>query len=203
MNVISSPLARHPQICLPHDEGSVFTFPESQTIVRFQRAILSALSKARAGTVIPISYQGVVLTASCQAATLGKALLEIVRGTFPDRFLTVHDPDGTNDWDADAALKKLSTKPEEKLVCTWHGPEGTTRLVGAVHPQIEATYRFVCAEFEVHGGATARSFAEKEGISIQAASNRMSSTSKLGLIYRAEETSVEGGGKQHVYVPIE
>lgn len=203
MNTISSPLVRHPQLRISTAKASAFFDPYATEIIAFQKELLSALEHAAPGTVIPISYEGITLSASCQAATIGLALLEIVKGTYEDRFITVLDPDGTNDWDADAGLKKESARTQQKLVCVWHGPADKISLQGAVDPQVEATYAFVAKEAEAHEGATARLFAEREGITIQAASNRMSKAAKLGLIYKSEEISVEGGGKQHIYVPIE
>ena len=202
MNTISSPLVRHPQLRISTSKGNAFVDPDAPEIITFCEEILSALKNSAPGTVVPISYQGVTLSASCQAATIGLALLEIVKGTYKDRFITVLDPDGTNDWDADAALRKESARTQEKLLCVWQAPSGLS-IQGPVDPQVEATYRFVAEETESDRGATARSFAERAGISIQAAGNRMFKAAKLGLIYRAEEVTVEGGGKQHVYVPIE
>ena len=202
MNTISSPLVRHPQLRISTSKGNAFLDPDAPEIITFCEKILSALEHSVPGTVVPISYEGVTLSASCQAATIGLALLEIVKGTYKDRFITVLDPDGTNDWDADAALRKESARTQEKLLCVWQAPSGLS-IQGPVDPQVEATYRFVDEETESDRGATARSFAERAGISIQAAGNRMFKAAKLGLIYRAEEVTVEGGGKQHVYVPIQ
>ncbi len=203
MNVISSSLIRRPDLRISNTKRKMFLFPEETEIISFRDEILSTLEQSSPGTIIPISYKGIALSASCQAATLGVALLEIVRGTYPDRFILVRDPNGTNDWDADAALRKESARTQEKLICVWEGPGGLISIQGPIDPQVETTYRFVAQESESHGGATARAFAEREGISIQAAGNRMFKAAKLGIIYRAEEVTVEGGGKQHLYVPIE
>lgn len=176
---------------------------EHPDVQRFKKSVLEALGKAQEGAVLRFSLGGALLSSSCFAETIGTALKRIAterRGKLPGRFVVADDPTGENWWDADAALRKMSSDENLKLVCVWRGPGDAVRLLGPVDEQAQATYDFVagCGE----EGATTRELAEVQDISIQAASNRMSRTAEIGLIRRVKRESVSGGGTQHVYVAV-
>ena len=169
--------------------SAVFSFPDDPGVVRLRDLLLSVMNEAQEGTIVPLHLGECILNASCHAAVLGPVLEGVETGRFSGRYLVVHDPAGQNDWDADAALRKLSADGRSKLVCVWHtGPEAP-RLVGDVDAVTEETYRHVLSNEGEGVSTTARSLAEVFGLTIQAASNRMRRTAGLGVIRPSESTS--------------
>lgn len=180
----------------------VYSAPDDPAVIQLRDALLDCLRDGSENTVIPLLLEGKVLAASCHAAVLGPVLKKVLRGDSPGRYIVVHDPDGTNDWDADAALRKKSEDEGVKLLCVWIGPSGEPQLVGAVDPAVQETYFFVLTCTRTGKSATARVLAEEQGIRIQAASNRMSKAASFGVIHALRDEPAEGGGTQRVYVPI-
>ena len=180
----------------------VYSAPDDPVVIKLRDALLDCLREAPKSTVIPLQFKGKVLAASCHAAILGPALKKVSRGECPGRYIVVRDPDGRNDWDADAALRKASEDEGVKLLCVWIGDSGEPRLIGAVDTTVSETYSFVLACTRLGRSATARVLAEEQGIRIQAASNRMSKAASFGVIHAAREEPAEGGGTQRVYAPI-
>ena len=197
----SSPLA-HMQPLRIGGPKKVYSAPDDPAVVQLRDALLDCLREGSENTVVPLLLKGKVLAASCHAAVLGPVLKKILQGDFPGRYIVVHDPDGTNDWDADAALRKTSEDDGVKLPCVWIGPSGEPQLVGAVDPSVQETYLFVLACTRSGKPATARVLAKEQGIRIQAASNRMSKAASFSVIHAFREEPAVGGGSQRVYVPI-
>lgn len=173
-------------------------------IQRFKSQVLKATEQASEGEVLYFSLDEARLSSSCFDETIGEAIEKVAArraNKLPDRFIVAVDPEGENWWDADAALRKASSEINAKLVCVWRGPEGATRIIGPADDKARATYEFVsrCGG----EGATTRDLSEARDISIQAASNRMSRTARIGLIRRVKQESVSRGGTQHVYLAVE
>ena len=181
--------------------AGMFTDPEDVVIISARDALLDGLASAPEGSVLPLSLEGVELSASCLAAVLVPALSRIVGGLLREKFVMVIDPTGRNKWDGDAGLKKESERTARKLVCVWQAKQ--TDLAGPVDTQVRSTYEFVLGSWrERSEGATARDLAEHFDVSIQAASNRLAKASDLGLLYAADRETVSGGGAQYVFVPV-
>jgi hypothetical protein len=179
----------------------MFTDPDAPEVQAARDQLLRQLQLAREGSVVPLSLEGLELSASCLAAVLVPALTEVIRGGIAGRFVLVRDPSGRNKWDGDAGLKKESERLGQKLVCVWETKE--TDLAGPVDPQVRLTYQFVLGKWRATGdGVTARDLAEEFKVSIQAASNRLAKASNLGLLYDADRETVSGGGTQYVFVPV-
>ena len=177
--------------------------PRHEGVVRAADNLMRRVREGKDGSVYVVNTAGVNLSSSCLAKIFGPVLRAVVRGEVPGRYVVGEDVSGSNDWEVDAALRKLSAQHGEKLVLVWSGISGVPDLVGPVDPQVEETYRFVTREWSRHGGATARQLAEEQGdLTIQAASNRFAKAASLGLIHAATRESVPGGGSQNVYVPV-
>lgn len=173
-------------------------------IQKFKEQVLAATEHANEGDVLSFSLDEARFSSSCFDETIGAAVKKAATEKtkkLPDRFIVTVDPEGQNWWDADAALRKASSEINAKLVCVWRGPGGITKLIGPVDEKAEATYEFVSQRGKE--GATTRELSEAQDISIQAASNRMSRTAKIGLIRRVKQESVGRGGTQHVYLAVE
>jgi hypothetical protein len=172
-------------------------------VQRFREQILEALNELREGGILHVSLGRARLSSSCFDESVGKGIRKVARGSLnslPHHHVVTIDPTGENWWDADAALRKASEAERLKLVCLWRGRDDDTTLVGPVDEQSKSTYEFVSKRGST--GATTRVLAQSQDISIQAASNRMSRTAKLGIIRRVKRESAEGGGTQYVYVAV-
>lgn len=179
----------------------MFTDPQADEVQAARAALLDRLAKAPEGAVVPLSLEGVELSASCLAAILGPALSAVVEKHVQNRYVLVLDPSGRNKWDGDAGLMKESERLGRKLVCVWESKR--LELAGPVDEQMKATYEFVLMGWQKrHDGATARELAERFDVSIQAASNRLARASSLGLLHAADREVVSGGGAQYVFVPV-
>lgn len=181
----------------------MYTDPEVAAIQNVRSELLEKLHDAPAGSIAPLDLNGVQLSASCIAAVLGPVLIALAYGHLARKFVIVLDPTGRNAWDADAGLRKESDRVGHKLVCVWQGKRRLPDLVGPVDEQVKATYGFVLETWiKAHDGATARDLAESAGVSIQAASNRLSKAASLGLLFASDREAVSGGGAQYVFVPV-
>lgn len=184
-------------------DAAVLCNPDHASIRGARADILERLQRAGSGTVVPVSLEGIELSASCHAALFGPVLEAIVRGSYPGRFVVAVDPGARNEWDADAAMRKYSETVGEKLVCVWDRTDRCV-LVGSVDTQVRATYDFVTEIWQRTGeGATARELADMFQLTIQAASNRLTKAAGLGIVYSADVESVMGGGRQNRYVPVQ
>ncbi len=202
VKALAGSLARTDPIRLRDFRTDLWMDPRATEVERARSAVLKRLKASGHGSVVPVDLDGVVLTASCLAALFGSVLERVVAQDFDGRFILGCDPTGVHDWDADAALRKLSERRGSKLVCAWETEEGV-KLIGSVDDQVRHTYDFLQLRWQDSGeGATARELAERARSSIQAASNRLARLAELGLAYAAEREPVRGGGAQFRYVPV-
>jgi hypothetical protein len=184
------------------DPKPVYSDPDDADVMNLRERLLSVLTEAEEGTVIPLSLKGTMLSASCHARLLGPALRMVASGEAPGRYVVVEDPGGANDWDADAALRKLSADGPTKLVCVWNTGGDRPLLVGDVDRGVKETYDFVYDREQKGSAATTRELAEAYGMRIQAASNRVTKAASLGVVRTVEERPAEGGGVQRLLVPV-
>ena len=178
--------------------SAVFSFPDDPDVVRLRDRLLSVMSEAQEGTIVPLHLGECILNASCHAAVLGPVLEGVATGRFSGRYLVVHDPAGQNDWDADAALRKVSAHGRAKLVCVWETGDESPRLIGDVDPGVDETYRYVLTSETSGQPATTRGLAEMFNLKIQAASNRMTRAATLGVI----RPSAEASGTDRAYLAV-
>jgi hypothetical protein len=199
MKTLARGLHRLPTVVVA--TSGMFTDPHVAEIQSAREALLDRLAPAPEGSVVPLSLEGVELSASCLASVLVPVLSAIVGGHLQRKYVVVIDPTGRNKWDGDAGLKKESERLDRKLVCVWQAKQ--TELAGPVDTQVRATYEFVLSSWRKDSdGATARDLAEHFDVSIQAASNRLAKASGLGLLHAADREVVSGGGAQYVFVPV-
>lgn len=177
---------------------------DDEDIQEARTQLLRKLSSASPGTVVRLDLSEARLRSSCVAEILGPALEGVVRGKYEGRYVVVLDEGDRHSFEMDAALKKESDLRGEKLVSVRRTDERTVELLGPVDSQVDRTYEFVRRQCDRPEGATARAYVKEDpGISIQAASNRLTKAAKMGLIHAAERVPVPGGGSQRRYVPVQ
>jgi hypothetical protein len=203
MKALMRDLTRLPPVVIAPTPGGMYIRSEEPPIQAARNQLVERLDEAPIGSVVPLSFEHVEVSASCIASLLGSALRAIAERHLEGKFVVGWDPRNRNEWDADAGLKKESEALGRKLVAVWEASEENPVLVGPVDEQVRVTYQFVCTRAARHDhGTTARDLAERYRLSIQAASNRLAKASGLGLLYAADRESVPGGGTQYVYVPV-
>src|SRR5438876_11523880 len=124
MKAIADALRRLEPLRIPPSESNMYTDPETDVIAGVRAALVQRLAQAPAGSVIPIEFGPVDLSASCHSSILGPVLEQRVLRGFHGRFLMGVDTTGRNEWDADAGLKKESERLGRKLVCVWETTAG-------------------------------------------------------------------------------
>lgn len=180
-------------------------FDRTDPVIQGARRRLKAkVSSAAGGTVVAVDLARARLSASCLGELLGDVLESIVAGACSGRHVRVLDRENDGHaFELDAALGKESRDRVEKLICVRRALHGQPSLAGPVDQQVERTYRFVLEHWSLPDGATARALSEADGISIQAAGNRLAKAAQLGVIHAVERVPVSGGGSQWLYVPID
>jgi len=202
MKATGDALLRLDSLRVPVPASKMYTNPEDPAILRIREQLIKRMVEAPKGSMVPLQFGRVELSASCHSAVLVPVLERKLRGDFPGRFVVGLDDTGRNEWDADAGLRKASDVIGTKLLCVWQiGRE--YRLVGPTDPQVLATYNFVLGfESSEGAGATARELADEFRITIQAASNRLAKAAGLGVVYAVEREPVAGGGTQFRFVAV-
>lgn len=203
MKTLTRGLHRLPAVVVSKSAAGMYTDPESTAVQTARSELFERLSGAAPNTLVPLDLDGVELSASCIAALLGPVLDAIVQKHLDAKFIAVIDATGRNAWDGDAGLRKESDRVGRKLVCVWSSKDGTPTLMGPADEQVRATYEFAYVSWaKSQGGTTARDLAEAAGISIQAASNRLSKAASLGLLCAVDREPVMGGGAQYIFAPV-
>jgi hypothetical protein len=202
MKALMRDLRRLPPVVIAPTPTGMYMDPETPAIQAARDELLERLYAAPAGSVVPLSFEHVEVSASCIAALLGSVLNAIRERHLEGKYVLGWDPSGRNAWDADAGLKKESERQGRKLVVVWRAGEGAPELVGPVDEQVRVTYQFALGRAGREEGTRARDLAEQYDLTIQAASNRLAKASGLGLLYAADRESVPGGGTQYLYVPV-
>ena len=200
MNATTALIHTTPLVIAPRDGGGVYRSSDA-IVEQLGREIKARLREAAPRTVVRVRFEA-PLSASAHARALGPALVSIASGAVSDRFLVVEDPLDENDYDAEAALEKESKQTGLKLVCVWLRRDALPSLIGAIDTKVAETYQFALDRWGRGELTTARALAEAEGLTIQTASNRVSKASSLGLLCNVEESSLEGGGVQNLFVPV-
>jgi len=166
-----------------------------------RQTLTKQLSKSPEGTIVLLDLGEALLRASELGALLTEPIVGIVQGNYRGRYLVVRDNDGQNVWEGDAALRMASDLRGQSLAVAWRAGAGSTVPIGRVDPLIQDTYEFVSSASSP-SEATARQLAETRSVSVQAASNRLSRASRLGLIHAIDRIPAAGGGSQFAYVAI-
>lgn len=179
--------------------------PDAKALKRVKEEILRSLRGGSNGDLVVLDLEGARLRASQLRDILQEPLLEIVQrnlmATPPPRrtYLVGLDPNGDNEWDATAALRMVSPQVGETLMMVWRVGGERPRLVGVHEDAVSETYSFVS---QASSGTTSRAYYEETGLSSQAASNRMSRATGLGLIHPIRSEPAPGGGVRSVYVAV-
>lgn len=203
MKTLSRGLQHFPAVQVAVSEAGMYTDPEAVEVQNARAELFDRLDRAPRGSVVPLSLEGVELSASCIAAVLGPVLTAVVQKHLDGKFVMVRDPSGRSAWDGDAGLRKESERVGRKLICVWEGKNQSLELVGPVDEQVRATYEFVLEMWRrTSDGSTARDLAEHFDLTIQAASNRLAKASSQGLLFASDREVVIGGGAQFVFVPV-
>lgn len=203
MKALAPSLQRVEAVQIAPSRTGMYTDSQAGAIRAARSEMLECLTRARPGSIVPLSLDRVELSASCIASILGPALKAIVEGELPGRYVVGVDRTGRSAWDADAGLKKESERIGRKLACVWEGADHRKEVVGNIDPQVRATYMFALERWESASLPTvARDLMVHANLTIQAASNRLAKASVAGLLFASDREAVAGGGAQYVFLPV-
>lgn len=176
----------------PGDEPEVlFTAAEAAAQ---EDALLRTLETLPPGALLPVDFEGVLISSEAARALLRRALRRLTSGEIEDRYIVLERL-GPSRYNVGLMLEGEGLTAVER-------PEegGRSRLIGRVEAAVRQTYEFLVGR-EL---ATARDVQEHFGLSnISTATNRLTTLAKLALARRVAEQPVPGGGRQFMYAGVQ
>lgn len=171
------------------DFGPEF-FGEEQT-AQAELRLLSALESLPQGGLIVIDFAETRIASEAARQLLKRALLRLGSGELEDRFVVLDHVEPSR-YSVDAMLRREGLTAVER---TASGP----RLIGKQDPVAVATFEFVAGGDEV----TAKAVMDKFDLqNIAAATNRLSSLAKMGLVRRTGPRPLPTGGREYVFAAV-
>lgn len=210
MNKYARALSEAGTVALSHDSTDA-------KLTTASKGLLLRLKKAGDGAIVRLNLGPGELTARQLALVLREPLLWIVRRRPPKEkgsktegaslsYLVAVDPKCRNLWDLDAALRKMSHDEGETLVMVLRGCGAEPQLVGPVDEMVADTYRFVREAEEATTKVLVKTkwaATPREKLTSQAASNRLTRVSGLGLIHKIGHDASQGGRPHRVFVAVQ
>jgi hypothetical protein len=169
---------------------SLFTKADTEDA---ERRLLDTLDSLPPGSLLLIDFFGLRISSEAARQLLRRALLRITTGELTDRFLILGDL-GDSLYNVDVMLIG------ESLTAVERSEDEGPQLRGVVDPAIRDTYAYLAGK----PVATASMVLNDLGLStISAATNRLTTLTKLGLARRVTQRPVAGGGREYVYAAVQ
>ncbi|HEY5999010.1 MAG TPA: hypothetical protein VI078_06850 [bacterium] len=164
---------------------------ETGAVVR--AAIVQRLERLERGGVLSLDFGGVgIVDFSCADECLAKLVLRLNAGEYGERFLCLGGLGESQRENIEVALER------KKLPVLLLGAGAAWECLGALTPHLRETLRLVMDR----GGLSARELADRLGIELTAASTRLINLHRVRLVRRRERT-IEEGGREFVYEPLQ
>jgi hypothetical protein len=169
---------------------SLFTKADTEDA---ERRLLDTLDSLPLGSLLLIDFSGLRISSEAARQLLRRALLRITTGELGDRFLVLGDL-GDSLYNVDVMLIG------ESLTAIERSEDEGPQLRGVVDPAIRDTYAYLTHK----PVATASMVLNDLGLStISAATNRLTTLTKLGLARRVAQRPVSGGGREYIYAAVQ
>lgn len=158
-----------------------------------EAALIHVLESAPPGSLLPVSFEGVMISSEAARELLRRVLRRIMSGEIEDRFIVLERL-GPSRYNVGLMLAG------EGLTAVERPEEGCgSQLLGRAEAAVRQTYEFLLG-CDV---ATARDVQEHFDLSsISTATNRLTKLAKLALARRVTEEPVPGGGRQYLYAAV-
>lgn len=146
--------------------------------------------------VVPLSFSGIdFLDFSCADEFLAKILRRIRSGELEGKFIVIKNASETVLENIEIALR------ERDCCCPLEDAAGKIRPIGKISDPLSRTYHFSLSRRKITTNDVFEHF-KREALALSAASNRLVSLNRMGLLYRVTEASSEHGGKQYIYEAV-
>jgi DNA-binding transcriptional ArsR family regulator len=161
---------------------------------RLRDEIINRLESDAADIILPLDFSKVKsIDFSFADEMLCRLIRRILSGDLGERFVIL---EGLSDSAKESLYMALK---ERDLVCIFIKPNSEIEILGKLSDELKGTYFSAVAK----GKITARDIFDPEKMSnISAASNRLTSLKEMGLLTKAKDEVVNGGGRQYVYEPV-
>ena len=153
---------------------------------------MDRLNELPAGALLIVDFTGVRAASEAARQLLRRAILRLASGELDDRFLVLDHLEKCR-YSVDAMLEK------EALVAVERTAEGP-KLRGAVEGVASETYAYVASQDAVTAKQVFDHF-QLQGLA--AATNRLTTLAKLGVIRRTGVRSLAGGGREFLYGAVQ
>lgn len=162
--------------------------------IRIREEIIKKLEGDAVDMILPLDLSKVkFLDFSFADEMLGRLLRRILSGDLGERFVVLEGLSDSVKENLHIALK------ERELVCVSIKRNSDIEILGKVSEELKNTY-FAAVN---KGKITARDIFEMDKMdNISAASNRLTRLREMGLLTKAKDEVVTGGGRQYVYEPV-
>jgi len=156
----------------------------------FERGLLKRLDALATGSLLVLEFDGVRVSSEAARQLLSRALKRVAGGELEGKYLVLSQL-GPSKYNVDVMLKGENLTVAERLV-----GDPAVELIGRVDTVVRDTFEFLVRR----GEATAREVAEEFDLDkISAATNRLTTLSRMALAIRVDERPVSGGGREYVY----
>jgi DNA-binding transcriptional ArsR family regulator len=161
---------------------------------RIREEIIKKLESDAADIVLPLDFSKVKsIDFSFADEVLCRLLRRILSGDLGERFVVL---EGLNDSSKESLYMALK---ERELVCVFVKPSSEVEILGKISEELKNTY-FAAVK---KGKITTRDIFELDKMdNISAASNRLTRLKEMGLLTKAKDEVMTGGGRQYVYEPV-
>lgn len=161
---------------------------------RIREDIIKKLESEVVDIILPLDFNKVkFIDFSFADEMLGRLLRRIMSGDLGDKFVVLEGLSDSLRENLCVALK------ERELVCVFVKPNSEVEILGKLSEELKNTY-FAAVK---KGKITTRDIFEIDKMdNVSAASNRLTRLKEMGLLTKAKDEVVIGGGRQYVYEPI-
>jgi len=161
---------------------------------RMREDLLRRFEREAPDVVLPLNFTKVrVVDFSFADEMICRILRRILSGDLGEKYIVLESLGDSHKENISVALR------ERELVCVYIKPDTGTEILGKISEELKNTY-FAAVN---KGKITARDILDLEGMeNISAASNRLSRLKDMGLLTKANDEIVTGGGWQYIYEPV-
>lgn len=157
--------------------------------------LLLALEEAPPGTIVRVDLEGVRIASAAVRGLLRRALRRLYGGEqaeLQDRFIALDNV--SDSWHS----VDVTMRAEDAIVVAHRQLNDPPQLLGKLDPAVATSYDFASARDTVTANMVMKHF----DLSIAAASNRLATLSKHGLVRRIDQRATASGGREYVFRAI-
>jgi len=157
--------------------------------------LLQLLENAPFGTTVRVDLEGVRIASAAVRGLLRRPLRRLQGGEqaeLRDRYIVLDNV--SDSWHS----VDVTMRSEDAIVAVHRQLHDPAQLLGKTDPAVRETYDFASSRDAV----TANMLTKQFGLSIAAASNRLATLARHGVIRKIDQRSTASGGREYVFHAI-